>query len=294
VEALWSCGVEGEYVESLIVEADRVLVSTGQQTLVVESGRGLVSRRKLTLAVSREGEPVGRDERLLLRPADERRLVILGDSRYALEAANLLRFDAHGAPISRTSIAVDLIERHLEGVTRRGTYGWPDLESVWGDQTRWRWWTAALVADSERGRLVVIGLTIPWLAALGTDGNIEWVRLGRRWSDCCNSAAVVANDGTLAHYSSCGRWITFVSPEGDTLSGHDIGGLPSGLSTNRRGVAYVVDLEGRIVAYRPETGLALILDVPHITHADVRDGILYAVTKHPSDGLVLTAFREPT
>jgi hypothetical protein len=294
VEALWSCGVEGEYVESLIVEAERVLVSTGQQTLVVESGRGLVSRRKLTLVVGREGQLLGRDERLLLRPAAGRPSVPLGDSRYALEEGDLLRFDAHGALMSRTSIALDLIERHLEGVTRRGTYGWPDLENVWGDQTRWRWWTATLVADSERARLAVIGLVVPWLAALRTDGNIEWVRLGRRCFDCCNSAAVVANDGTLAHYSSCGSWIAFVSPEGDTLSSHDIGGFPSGLSTNRRGVAYVTDLEGRILAYRPETGLALILDVPHITHADVRDGILYAVTKHPSDGLVLMAFREPT
>jgi hypothetical protein len=294
VEALWSCGLEGEYVKSLIVEAERVLVSTGQQTLVVESGRRLLSRRHLTQVVSREGRLLGRDESLLLPPAAGRPSEQLGDSRYRLEQGDLLTFDADGALISRTSIALDLIERHLKGVTRRGAHGWPDVEDVWGEQMRWRWWAADLVADSECDRLIVIGLIVPWLAALETGGNIQWVRLGRRWFDCCNSAVVVANNGTLAHYSSCGRWITFVSPEGDTLSSHDIDGRPSGLFTNRRGVAYVTDLQGRTLAYRPETGLALVLDVPHIMHVDVRDGILYTVTKHPSAGLVLTAFREPT
>ena len=216
----------------------------------------------------------------------------MGDGRYALAEGELLRTDANGSLISRAAIVSAPLERQLEGAIRRATQGVPTFETAIENQIRRWWWTTGLVADSERERLIVIGLVIPWLAALRTDGNVEWVRLDRTGIDCCNSA-VVANDGTLAHFSSCGRWITFVTTEGNFVSSHDVDGEPAQLLTNGRGVAYVVDLAGRLLAYRPGVGPVLTVEVPHLWHADVRDGILYTVIRHPSDGILVVAFREP-
>jgi hypothetical protein len=278
VEALWSRQVEGDAFRALVVEADRVLVSTGKQTLVV----------------SREGDVLDRHEPPLLRRAGERWSVPLGEHRYTLGDAALLTLDASGREIGGARLPLDLVERYRE----RFVAGLPEKMRAAGEEALHRlmrdwWWRTALVPDPDRGRLLAVSLTVPWFAKLRADGVIEWLLyLGAPW-DCCNQLDVIASDGTLAHFSSCGRRLTFATTAGQITSVHPLDGEFGSACANGRGVVYLVDPD-RIVAYRAETGPTNSLEVPHIRRAECSDGILYAVIDHPSDGIVLLAFREPT
>jgi hypothetical protein len=113
-------------------------------------------------------------------------------------------------------------------------------------------------------------------------------------TDCCNGAEVVAGDGTLAHFSSCGRQITFVTTGGQIVSAHEVEGLPGHLLTNGRGVAYVTLIGGGIDPYRPMVGLTRTLAIPGLQQAHVKEGILFAVVDDLPDGFLLKAIQELT
>jgi len=277
VEVLWSHRLEGDAFRGLVIESDRVLVSTGRQTLVV----------------SRGGDVLDRLEPPVFGRSDARSPILLGENRYALAEGCLVEFDAEGSQSSRAEIPIDPFERHRAAFVRLFEEETPEA-AAWTDDRVHGWWRAAgLLADPVRGRLLAYGDNTPWLVAIRTDGGVEWVLLIGAVTDCCNGAEVIAGDGTVAHVSGCGRRITFVTPGGQVVSAHDVeaGGH---LMTNRRGVAYVT-LAGRgIATYRPMVGLTRTLDIPGLQQAYVEEGILYAVVDDLPDGFLLEAIQEPT
>jgi hypothetical protein len=111
----------------------------------------------------------------------------------------------------RTEIPIDQFERYRELFVRRFAEWTPTAAEVTDYQISGWWRSAGLLADPARGRLLAIGRNTPWLSAIRTDGGVEWALLIGSVSDCCNWAEVVAGDRTLAHFSSCGRRITFVT-----------------------------------------------------------------------------------
>jgi hypothetical protein len=270
--------VEGDAYRGLVIESDRALVSTGRQTLVV----------------SRGGEVLERHEPARLDWYDRRSPILLGERRYELAEGCLVAFDADGSQRLRTEIPIDKFEHHRELFARRFAEWTPDA-AAWTDYQIRGWWRGAgLLADTERGRLLAFGGNTPWLAAIRTDGGVEWVLLIGSVTDCCNGTEVVAGDGTVAHFSSCGRRITFVTTGGQVVSAHDVEDPAGHLMTNGRGVAYVT-LTGRgIAAFRPTVGLTRTLEIPGLQQAHVEEGILYALVDDRPDGFVLDAFQEPT
>jgi hypothetical protein len=118
-------------------------------------------------------------------------------------------------------------------------------------------------------------------------------------SDCCNFVAVASRDGTLAHVTSCGWRLTFLSAEGEVISTHDFessrnaGAAPNDLSTEGRGVVYVTLLCQGVAAYRPTLGEVGTLEIPWVSRATVRDGLLYCIIRDPSDGILVKAFEAP-
>jgi hypothetical protein len=283
---LWCRRVEGNGLRvAIVAESDRVVVSTDAHTLTVDL----------------QGEVVDRRERRDTSPPPSAPGVRLGNYGYAVQDGELLRFDADGTMISRTPIAPDLFERHRE---RLSSAFHPDTpaEAVSKQVNHWidaGYRTGYLIPDPARERLLSIGQFPPWLAAIRTDGTVAWARIVGKTSDCCNFLAVASRDGTLAHVSSCGWRLTFVTAEGEILSTHDFGpapdfqGSPNDVSTEGRGVAYVTLLERGVAALRPTLGQVGALEIPGIQRATVRNGVLYCIVKDPADGTLLKAFEAP-
>ena len=277
VRELWCHEVEGDAFRGLVVESDRVLVSTGRQTLVV----------------SRAGDILGRHEPPLA--PDGRPVLAGGECRYELREGELLGLDARGARISGAPVANDPFEQHRERIL--GFFSnRTDATREWTDDKIRRWWRSAdLVADPARQRLLAVGLVPPsWLVAIQPDGRVDWALVTGSMSTCCNSVGVVARDGTLAHFSSCGCRITFVTADGQIGSAYDIQPTPIHLATDGNGVAYVTLAGEGVAAYRPGVGLAGTYGIPHVRQAGVSGGILYAVIEDPPDLFRLQAFEEPT
>ena len=278
MEALWSQRVEGDAFRELVIEADRALVSTGKQTLVVSRGGDVLDRREPPL--------IGQEHS---RPSS----VSLGEKRYQLGAGELVELDARGSEISRAEIPIDLFERH-RGYFKDRFAEWTPTTAEVVDHWIGTWWRSAwLVADPGRARLLAISASMPWLAAIRTDGGVDWVQLVGGVTACCNSGGIVAGDGTFAFLSSCGRQITFLTAAGQIVSTHEVEGA-AGLLTAGAGVAYVTHLDGGVGAYRPIVGLTRTFEIPHLRHAQLEDGIFYAVIEDPSEGFMLVAFEEPT
>ena len=266
--------MEGDAFRDLVIESDRALVSTGKQTLVVSRGGDILDLH--------EPPRIGRDHN---------RSSLRIDNRCELEKGELLERDAQGVCISRTEIPFDPFEPHF---TRRFA-GLPLDEAALRDHMVDRWWRyVALVADPTRGRLLAFNTSIPWLAAIRTDGRVDWALDIGVFGGCCNSGDIVAGDGTFAHLSMCDARITFVSAEGQIVSAHAIGAEPRDLWTDGRGVAYVTLSNEGIAAYRPMVGRTRTLEIPHVRRTQVKDGILYAVVEDPSDGFMLKAFQART
>jgi hypothetical protein len=278
VEILWSHRVEGDSFRWLVIESDRALVSTARQTLVVSRTGEFLDRYPTP-------EPVRHDIDSSVR---------LGKNRYELSDGYLTEFGAKGSQARRVEIQRDQFERHRESFVRQFGDGTPAAAAFIDQRIRDWWRSTYLVADSGRGRLLAIGGNVPWLTAVRIDGGVVWALLIGSPTDCCNSAEIVADDGTLAHFSSCGRRITFVAEDGEVVSTHTIDGPSSGrLLTNRRGVAYVTIINEGIHAYRPTTGRTNTVEIPGMQHAELKDGTLYVVRKDSSDACVVQAIREP-
>ena len=278
MEALWSHRVEGDAFRGLVIDSDRALVSTGKQTLVV----------------SRGGEVLDRREPPLIGPEHSRSFESLGEKRYQLGERALLEVDAQGSEIARTEIPLDLFESHREWFINSFAEKTPEVAEI-ADHWIGRWWRSAhLVADPGRARLLAIGASMPWLVAIRTDGGVEWVRPIGGFADCCNSGDLVAGDGTFAFLSACGRRITFLTAEGQTLSTHDVVEGADHLLADGRGVAYVSQFHSGLAVYRPMIGLVRTFDIPYLESAQLADGIIYTVIADPPDGFMLRAFQEPT
>lgn len=279
MQVLWSQRVEGDAFRRLVIESDRALVSTGKQTLVV----------------SRGGDVLDRHEPPLLGRNDDRSPTLIREKRYELAEGCLVELDAEGSQSLRAEIPIEQFERHRERFVR-GFAEWTPEAAVWTEYRIGKWWRGAgLLADRARGRLLAYGGNTPWLAAIRTDGGVEWVLLIGSVTDCCNGVDVVAGNGTLAHFSSCGRRITFVTADGQIVSAHDIEGCSGHLMTNGRGVAYVTLIGEGIAAYQPMVGLTRLLEIPRLQQAQVKEGILYAVVDDPAEGsFLLEAIQEPT
>jgi hypothetical protein len=276
---MWCQRVDGDAFRGLVVESDRVLVSTGKETLAVDR-RGTVIER-------RERRDIGR------APGAFR--TRLGEFCYALDEGELLRFDADEMLVSRTPILLELFARHRERLSR--IFADPTDERARGivDEKLSGWYrTVHLDVDRARERLLAIGQFPPWLASIRTDGTVDWVLIVGKGSDCCNSAGVVSHDGTLAHVSSCGQRITFITAQGEILSAVDVEGYPSVLSTEGRDIAYVTFPGEGVAAYRPNKGHVGSVEIPGVITAEVRDGVLYCVTGDPAAGFLLKAFEEPS
>ena len=280
---LWCQRVEGDAFRGLVVESDRVLVSTGLQTLTVDL----------------QGKVLERQERRDLSLASGPPHVRVGDHGYALQDGDLLRFDADGTMLSRTPIPVDLFARHRERLSSTFHPDTPaEMASAWVNHRIRAWYRNCYLAmDPTRERLLAVGQYPPWLAAIRTDGSVDWVRIVGKIIHCCNFIAVVSRDGTLAHVTSCGWRLTFLTAEGEVISTHDfarnIEGAPTDLSTEGRGVAYVTLLYQGVAAYRPTLGEVGALEIPWISRARVRDGVLYCVIQDPSEGVLIKAFEAP-
>jgi hypothetical protein len=278
VEVLWSHRVEGDAFRRLVIESDRALVSTGRQTLVV----------------SRGGDVLDRHEPPLLGRNDSGSLILLGENRYELADGCLVEFDTDGSQNQRAEIPIDQFERYRDCFARAFAE-WTPVAAEWTDHQIRKWWrSAGLLPDPARGRLLAFGGNTPWLVTLRTDGGVEWVLLIGAVTDCCNGVEVVAGDGTLAHFSSCGRRVTFVTTGGQIVSAHDVDGLPSHLLTNGRGVAYVTLIGRGIAEYRPLVGFTRTVEIPGLQQARIKERILYAVVDDLPDGFLLKAIREPT
>jgi hypothetical protein len=270
--------VEGDAFRGLVIEFDRALVSTGKQTLVVSRGGEVLERREPPL--------IGRD--------DSRSSVSLGEKRYQLGERALLEVDAQGSEIARTEIPLALFESHRGWFIDSFAEKTPEVAEH-ADHWIGMWWRSArLVADPGRARLLAIGASMPWLVAIRTDGGVDWVRLIGGFMDCCNSGGLVGGDGTFAFLSSCGRRITFLTSEGQTVSTHDTVEDAGYLLADGRGVAYVGHFHSGLAAYRPIVGLTSTFDIPYLEFAQLADGIIYAVIEDPPDGFVFKAFQEPT
>jgi hypothetical protein len=270
--------VEGDFFRGLVIESDRVFVSTNWQTLVV----------------SRGGDVLERHEPAPLDWSDRRSPILLGERRYELAEGCLVEFDAEGSQSLRAEIPLDKFECHRESFVRLIAEGTPEAAARTDYQIRGWWRGAGLLADPARGRLLAFGNNTPWLAAIRTDGGIEWVLLIGSVTDCCNGTEIVAGDGTVAHFSSCGRRITFVTTGGQVVSGHDVEDPAVHLVTNGRGVAYLTLIGRGIAAYRPTVGLTRTLEIPDLQQAYVEEEILYAVVEDRPNGVILKAIQEPT
>jgi hypothetical protein len=274
---MWCHQVEGDALRDLVIKTDRVLVSTGKETL----------------AVSLQGAVLGRRERRETDRTPGVPLTRVGEFWYALERRELVRFAADGTLVSRTPIRLDLFARELRRAFAHPT---DNQLNAMIDAKISNWDRSVyLRADSARKRLLAIGQSIPpWLAAIRTDGAIDWVLIAGKITGCCNWAGVVSRDGTLVHVSSCGQRVTFISAAGAILSAHDVEGFPGVLSTEGRDIAYVTFPDEGIAAYRPNAGHVGSVSIPGVIVAQVRDGVFYCVTKDPVAGIVLKAFEEPS
>jgi hypothetical protein len=276
---IWSHRVDGEAFERLVVEANRVLMSTKEETLIVD----------------RDGAVLGRRLRRETDPAPGYSLPRVGEFGYALEDGALLQFAADETLVSRTPIPLDLFARHRDPLRRWFRNPTDEHVSAMIDAKISEWYRGVyLCADPARGRLLAIGMSNPpWLVRLRTDGTVDWVLIVGRFTDCCNWAGVVSRDGALVHVSSCGKRVTFITAAGEIVSAHDLPDCPIGLSTEGRDVAYVTFWDEGVAAYRPNQGHIGSVDIPGLRAAEVRDGVVYCVTEDPAAGVLLKAFRQP-
>lgn len=282
---LWCHRVEGDSFPWLVVESDRVIVSTASQTLTVDLHGEVLDRCE------------GRDVAAARGPSPVR----VGNDGYLLQAGELLRFDANERLLSRKPVPDDLFARHRERLSSAFRPDTPaGTAAAWVNDRIKNWSrSVSLAPDPARERLLAIGQYPPWLAAIRTDGTVDWVRIVGKTSDCCNFAAVISRDGTLAHVTSCGWRLTFLTTEGEVISTHGFASsgnswaAPNDLSTEGRGIAFVTLLCQGVVAYRPTLGEVGALEIPGITQAKARDGVLYCLLKDPLDGVLLKAFEAP-
>jgi hypothetical protein len=276
---MWCHSVDGDAFRGLVVESARVLVSTGKETL----------------AVDRHGTVLERRERREIGRAPGASPTRLGEFGYALGEGELLRFETDAVPVSRTPILLELFARQRERVSR--SFADPTDERVRAviDEKISGWYRSVhLGVDRARERLIAIGQVPPWLASIRTDGAVDWVMIVGKFTDCCNWVGTVSHDGTLVHVSSCGQRITFITAQGEILSAHDVEGHPGALTTEGRDIAYVTFPGEGVAAYRPNKGHVGSVEIPGVTAAAVRDGVLYCVTEDPVAGFLLKAFEEPS
>jgi hypothetical protein len=275
---MWCHRVDGDAFRGLVVESARVLVSTG----------------KHTLAVDRHGNVLERRERRDIGRAPGASPTRLGEFGYALGEGELLRFETDELPVSRTPILLELFARHRERLSRSFADPTDEILRMVDEKISGWYRSVHLGVDRARERLLAIGQFPPWLASIRTDGTVDWVLIVGKYTDCCNSVGVVSHDGTLAHVSSCGQRITFITARGEVLSALDVEGHPGVLTTEGRDIAYVTFPGEGVAAYRPNKGHVGSVEIPGVTAAEVRDGVLYCVTEDPVAGILLKAFEEPS
>jgi hypothetical protein len=275
---LWCHRVDGDAFRGLVVESARVLASTGKETLTVDHHGTVLERR----------------QRRDIGPAPGASLARLGEFGYVLGEGELLRFEADEMPVSRTPILLELFARQRERLSR--SFADPTgerMRAVVDEQISGWYRSVYLGVDRARERLIAIGQFPPWLASIRTDGTVDWVMIVGKFTGCCNWVGVVSHDGTLVHVSSCGQRITFITAQGEILSAHDVEGYPGALTTEGRDIAYVTFPGEGVAAYRPNKGHVGSIEIPGVTAAEVRDGVLYCVTEDPEAGFLLKAFEEP-
>jgi hypothetical protein len=123
-----------------------------------------------------------------------------------------------------------------------------------------------------------------WVASLGLDGELSWVRLLDH--ACCNSACIV--DDRIVHSSSCGRRVTLLDGDGRVLASRH---LPHSLDTtvsDGRGGFCVRGLDG-IYGLDESLESTWSIRTDGIPHATAHDGVIYVVAGRPGP-LVVAAY----
>jgi hypothetical protein len=263
--------------------------------LDVEGNHVIVSSDDETVIVGRAGDVLQR------RAPDRLALPSLGEYRYSLDEGELVELDSRGVERARAALPVEPFARYRDRLLEElggsawlngdGEPGWRAAIAELADhmiQDVWR--GVGLVADPPRGRLLVVGWSYPWLAALRTNGAVDWVTVVGRYGSCCNDVCVMSDGKTFAHFSSCGARLTFLSANGDIEFQYEVRPFSSNLRTTGAGVAQIVVPDEGIAEYRPGAGLVRMLEVPGIRDAVRADGITFAAIQDQERRLSLVAF----
>jgi hypothetical protein len=111
-----------------------------------------------------------------------------------------------------------------------------------------------------------------WALCLGRDGTVDWVRM---LSDaCCNHLCFVGD--RIAHSSSCGQRLTFLSLDGEVGRTHELPEL-TGKIARDDGIV-VVEAAGVLHAFDQHGEPRWNLDAPNLGGMCLREGTLYIVT----------------
>ena len=268
-QELWRRTIAGDALRTFSLEPDRVVVSTGLCSVEFDSDGRVLQTTEVPEA--RAVPP----RAWLLRHA------------YHLSDGALVCYDAESRTTTRALVPIEPFAAHKERLERSFLQSTDDKIRQWDRYT-------FLVADPEHDRLIFTGYSIPpWLGALRPDGSTAWVNVMGKNTDCCNELAIVSSDGTIAHHSSCGGRLTFVDRAGATVSVHELARPSSGIATERKGVVYISFLDEGVGAYQIDRGLLWTLDIPMLSRAAVRDGVVYGVTDDRAGEIALSAFAAP-
>ena len=147
----------------------------------------------------------------------------------------------------------------------------------------------SLVHDGSPNRIIASSWSLPgWVMAVDLLGHVEWVRVPIL--DCCNSVLVLAADDTIAHISTCGRRLTFLSGDGATRRVHDFEDHPGFISPDGAHGVFIGFVEGGLAGWDAHGSPTWSIDSPPVETAISDAGMIYAVTPSETSGLDLTAF----
>lgn len=121
---------------------------------------------------------------------------------------------------------------------------------------------------------------------LGLDGTVDWVTLAG--DGCCNNVCLVG-DALIAHASSCGGLLSFLTSDGQVLRTHHIEELSVAFPNGQDGICARTSNSVRGFDMTGEQRWSV--EVPNLSAASACGGVLYTVAGDTS--LELSAFALP-